>query len=35
MIVKVMVGFAALLATILVVAANKPKTFPCQHSDIT
>jgi uncharacterized protein YndB with AHSA1/START domain len=32
MIVKVMVGFAALLATILVVAASKPKTFLIQRS---
>ena len=32
MIVKVMVGFAALLATILVVAANKPKPFLIQRS---
>jgi uncharacterized protein YndB with AHSA1/START domain len=32
MIVKVMVGFAALLATILVAAANKPKAFLIQRS---
>src|ERR1700674_2051308 len=32
MIVKVMIGLAALLSTILVVAATKPKTFRIQRS---
>ena len=32
LIVKVMIGFAVLLATILVLAASKPKTFRIQRS---
>src|SRR5580692_5862569 len=32
MIVKVMIGFAVLLSTILVLAASKPKTFRIQRS---
>jgi hypothetical protein len=32
MIAKVMIGFAALLSTILIVAATQPKTFRIQRS---